>query len=111
MVREVEIDVQAVNDAQLDSGVTGGTELLRFVDAVMKGDEGAVATARNTLYAKLGDAGVVDAAAVILMFNVVDRIADATGIAIDAGVGHDSRYQIGRELGMDHLTPEARSAR
>ena len=45
------------------------------------------------------------------MFNVVDRVADATGIAIDEGVTHHMRYAVGSELGMDHLAPEKRAAR
>jgi hypothetical protein len=43
--------------------------------------------------------------------NVVDRIADSTGIPIDEGFVRDMRYQVGSELGMDHLTPEERAAR
>ena len=45
------------------------------------------------------------------MFNIVDRIADATGIPIDEGFARDIRYQIGNELGMDEFKPEERAAR
>ena len=55
--------------------------------------------------------GVTDTAAVITMFNVVDRVADATGIPIDPGLARDMRYAIGSELGMEHLTPEERASR
>ena len=48
-------------------------------------------------------------AAVITMFNVVDRVADATGIPIDEGFTRDVRYAVGAELGMSHLAPEERA--
>ena len=106
-----EIDIKAVNDAHVDSGVALGVELLAFTDAVMQGGAAAIANTRAAVHAEIGDAGVVDASAVIMMFNVVDRVADATGIPIDEEIAHDERYQIGSELGMDHLTPEERAAR
>jgi hypothetical protein len=77
----------------------------------MSRDAAATETTRTALEAALGAEGVVDTAAVITMFNVVDRIADATGIPIDEGFTRDLRYQIGSELGMDHLTPERRAGR
>jgi len=45
------------------------------------------------------------------MFNVVDRVADSTGIPIDEGFTRDMRYEIGAELGMSHLAPEERASR
>ena len=95
----------------VDSGVSLGTELLAFADAVMDRDSKTVSESRDTVESKLGSQGVVEAAAVIAMFNIVDRIADATGIPIDPGFTRDFRYEIGSELGMDHLTPEERAAR
>ncbi len=106
-----EVDLSAVNDTSIDSGVVYGAELLAFTDAVMARDGEAVAKTRAELGAKLGPEGVVDTAAVITMFNVVDRIADATGIPIDDGFTKDMRYAIGNELGMSHLTPEERANR
>ncbi len=106
-----EVDLNAVGDVSVDSGVSYGAELLAFTDAVMKRDAEAIVKTRDDVHARLGDAGVVDACAVITMFNVVDRIADSTGIPIDDGFTRDLRYQVGSELGMDHLTPEERAAR
>jgi hypothetical protein len=77
----------------------------------MARDAAATATTREALEAALGAEAVVDTAAVITMFNVVDRIADATGIPIDEGFTRDLRYEVGSELGMDHLTPEERASR
>jgi hypothetical protein len=105
------VDLSAVNDIGVESGVSFGVELLAFTDAVMARDVGAMEKTRDAVEGKLGSAGVADTAAVITMFNVVDRIADATGIPIDDGFTRDTRYEIGRELGMEHLSPEERDAR
>lgn len=105
------VDLLAVNDGSVDSGVDCGAELLAFTNAVMSRDADAIETTRDVLATRLGPEGIVDTAAVIAMFNVVDRIADATGIPIDDGFTRDMRYSIGAELGMTHLTPEARSSR
>jgi len=91
-----------------DGGVAHGRLLVAYTEAVMDGDPTAIARSREDLEAATGPAGVADTAAVIAAFNVVDRIADATGIPIDAAT-RDFRYGIGAELGMQHLTPEARS--
>jgi hypothetical protein len=106
-----EIDLAAVNDAGVESGVAFGAELLAYTDAVMSRDAPAIAKARDVVEEKLGPEGVVDSAAVMMMFNVVDRVADATGIPIDDGMTKDMRYAIGSELGMGHLTPEERASR
>ena len=106
-----EVDLAAVIDGSVESGVAFGVELLAYTDAVMSRDAEAIVKTRNDLGAKVGVEGVVDTAAVISMFNVVDRIADATGIPIDEGFIKDMRYSVGTELGMDHLTPEKRASR
>jgi hypothetical protein len=79
------VDLGAVNGgAQCDAGVIHGARLLAFTDAVMQDDEAAVARERAALRAVLSPESFVDVAAVIAAFNVVDRIADATGIPLDA---------------------------
>ena len=106
-----EIDLSAVAGEQVDSGVEHGVALLAYVDAVMGADAGEIGDASLDVERALGKDGVSDAAAVIAMFNVVDRVADATGIPIDDGMTRDMRYAVGEELGMSHLTPEQRAAR
>jgi alkylhydroperoxidase family enzyme len=76
------VDLAAVNGAAAgDSGVAHGAELLAFTEAVMSGQ--GVAPARARLRAVLSPECYVEVAAVIAAFNVVDRIADATGIPLD----------------------------
>ena len=84
---------------------------MAFTESVMSGSPDDIATTRNALSSALGDRAVVDASAVIAMFNIMDRIADATGIPIDEGVAHDIRYEIGDQLGMSYLGPERRNPR
>lgn len=108
---EQSVDVLAVQNVEVDSGVEHGKALLGFTDAVMARDADAIVATRDALREKIGDAGVVDSSAIIAAFNIVDRIADATGIPIDDNFTRELRYAVGSELGMDHLTPEERAAR
>jgi hypothetical protein len=66
-----------------DGGVAHGERLLAFTEAVMGHDDEALARERRALRAVLSDAEYVDTCATIGAFNVVDRIADATGIPLD----------------------------
>ncbi len=56
---------------------------MAFTDAVMDDDEEALRQERRALRAVLSDAAFVDTCATIGAFNVVDRIADSTGIPLD----------------------------
>ena len=105
------VDVAAVNDGSVDSGVSFGAELLAFTDAVISRDKDDIAATSESVAKELGPDGVVDAAAIMTMFNVVDRVADGTGIPIDEGPTNHMRYGIGSELGRDHRTPEERDSR
>ncbi len=101
-----EIELSAVVGAEdSDGGVEHGRELLAYTEAVMSGEAGAIASTRDRLQEKIGAAGIADTAAVIAMFNVVDRIADATGIPLDAFT-KEGRIAIAEELGIAHLSRE-----
>jgi alkylhydroperoxidase family enzyme len=83
-VNGVEADLAAVNGVRRgDGGVAHGAALIAFTEAVMGRDAEARARERAALRAVLTPAEFVDACAVIAAFNVVDRIADATGIPLD----------------------------
>jgi alkylhydroperoxidase family enzyme len=78
------VDMKAVNgDVRADGGIEHAAELVAFSEAVMRDDDRALAEARAALRAVLSPAAFVDACAVIGAFNVVDRIADSTGIPLD----------------------------
>jgi hypothetical protein len=79
-----EVDLGAVNGGTAsDAGVEHGARLIAFTEAVMADDEEALERERAALRAVLSDESFVDVAATIGAFNVVDRIADATGIPLD----------------------------
>jgi hypothetical protein len=82
-----EVDLDTVNGGvEGDGGVEHGARLVAFTEAVMGSDEAALARERAALRGLLTPEAFVDAAAVIGAFNVVDRIANATGIPLDAGL-------------------------
>ena len=67
-----------------DGGVPEGDLLIAFAEAVLGDEELALTRARNALAAALGPPGLVDAAGVVGLFNAIDRVADATGIPLEA---------------------------
>ena len=81
----VEVALSPVNEGAEHGGggVAQGAAIVAFVDATMADDDGALKTARTALRAVLSDEAFVDTCATIGAFNVVDRIADATGIPLD----------------------------
>ena len=92
------VDLGAVNaDAPSDAGVAHGARLLAFTDAVLRGEDATVIRERAALRAVLSPEAFVDCAAIIAAFNVVDRIADATGIPLDpmmAAMSADVRREL-----------------
>ena len=60
-----------------------GGLLVAFAEAVLGEDASALASARKALIAALGLPGLLDAAAVVGLFNAIDRVADATGIPLE----------------------------
>ncbi len=67
-----------------DGGIAHGNLLVDFAEAVLGSDDKHLVRARMRLTEALGTDALVDAAAVVANFNAIDRIADATGIPIDA---------------------------
>ena len=84
--------------ASADGGVAHGQQLVAFTEAAMADDDGALSREREVLLDALGPAAFVDACGVVGAFNVVDRIADATGIPLDGplqGMSADIRQELG----------------
>jgi hypothetical protein len=80
-----------------DAGIAHGARLLAFTEAVMGRDEAVLERERSALRAVLSPECFVDTCGVIAAFNVVDRIADATGIPLDdmmAGMSADVRQEL-----------------
>jgi hypothetical protein len=76
-----QVDVRGVTqgfDASVD--IPHAAALVDFTEAVVLRDAARTVAVRETLRAALGDAGFVDAAAVVAAFHGFVRIADAIGI-------------------------------
>lgn len=91
--------MSATTTPGVDSGVEHGALLVEFSNAVMSDDDARLDRARDAVRQTLGDAGWHEATATAANFNQMDRIADATGIPLDAGPGREMMTQIGREIG------------
>ena len=99
------------------SPVRGAATLVGFVEAALSSevdaaegeeDPGRLAAARERLRTELGPSAVVDAAAIIGNFERMVRIADGTGIPLDAAV-NVATESIRAELGIDRFDKAART--
>ena len=96
------MDVRALIDPEVESGVPHGRALLAFAAAAVGGDDARLAYAREALRAELGDAGVADTAAVTSNFERMVRIADSTGIEL-GGWMESFTEDVRADLGLDRL--------
>ena len=94
------VELTAVTEkAAGDAGVQHGARLLAFTDAAMGADDALLDRERRALGAVLSPEAFVDACALVAAFNVVDRIADATGIPLDPML-HAASGDVRAELGL-----------
>jgi len=77
--------------AEFDGGIDGATALIRFVDATLSDDPSNLFAARDAVRTEVGDHQLVDAAAIIGTFQMMNRIANATGTPLDAMVNTQSQ--------------------
>lgn len=70
-------------DGPTATGVIGDKALLSLADAALARDDAALMQARAAVRSSLGEAALLDAAAVIGGFDGITRIADATGIPLE----------------------------
>ena len=84
------------------SGLPHAAELNAFVEAICSHDAEAAALARRAVVAAMGERAMVDSAAVIASFNAYPRMADATGIPLEAGKA-TATAGLRDELGLDRL--------
>ncbi len=82
-----------------DGGIEHGARLIAFTDAVLGSDDGRLAREREALRAVITPEAFVDTCALIGAFNVVDRVADATGIPLDAML-YEGSQDVRDELGL-----------
>jgi alkylhydroperoxidase family enzyme len=101
-------DLQAVTGTAESGGVPHGGVLIAFAEAVLGEDDATLAEARDAVQAVLGPAGLVDAAAVVGLFNAIDRVADATGIPLEPEKATASA-DLRAALGLDRFAVADRS--
>ncbi len=78
------VDVAAVAGRDVEqSGIPAAGPLVALVEAAVARDATALAAARADVTAAVGEAGLVDACAVLGNFERMTRIADGTGIPLD----------------------------
>ncbi len=76
--------VDAVNGVDVEQAVPHGPLLVGLVDAVLGGDPTQADAARARLADAAGPGAVSDAAAVLANFEMMTRVADATGARLAA---------------------------
>ena len=76
-----EYSFTGIMDGESETGVPHGGLLGRFADAV---HAGSFLTEREEVRAALGEEALADAAGVIAIFSAVVKVADATGIPLEA---------------------------
>ena len=82
-----------------------GEVLVAFAEAIVGGDAGAIAMARQGVIDAMGVEAMIDAAAVASNFERMVRIADATGIPLGDRLETAARGVID-ELGLERLQGE-----
>ena len=107
-----EVDLHALTGgaSQAAVGVPHARELIALAEAVVGGGEAELAVAREAALAALGPEGFVAATAVAANFERMDRIADATGIPLDAPLDAISGA-MRAELGLERFASAANTPR
>ena len=77
-----DLDVAAISDPSVPIGIPGGQELLFFVDAVMTETPNDLEGAQSAIINVLGPESLVDAAAVLGNFEMMNRVAEGSGIPV-----------------------------
>ena len=94
--------IDAIGKGTGDSGLPRGELLNDFVEAVCAGDGARTAAVRQKIIEVMGEAAMIDAAAVIAAFNCYPRVADATGIPLEEAKAA-ATAAMRAELGLDEL--------
>ena len=80
---KAEVDLTPLRGGGGDPLIPAGEALLDYVNATL--GSGDLTASRQRVTAQIGDAGVVDAAAVIGTFEMMNRIADGVGMPVGRG--------------------------
>ena len=105
------VDLRGLTDGKAagESSISGAAALVDFVEATLGGNTDEIAAARDLVRSELGSEALVDAAAVIGNFERMVRVADGTGIPLDAAV-NVATEELRAELGIDAFASEERKS-
>ena len=116
MLREsMQIKGRQVDVRGITAGFDGDVEiphaaaLVEFAEAVVLRDETRAGAARKVLLDAIGEAGLVDAAAVVAAFHGFVRIADAIGIPYETAARGSDAPEIRERVGVNEF-PRVRGA-
>lgn len=97
-----QVDVRGVTQGfSADVDIPHALALVDFAEAVVLGDAARSAAARESLRTVLGEAGLVDAAAVVGAFHGFVRIADAIGIPYTTAAQGRDVPELRAEVGVN----------
>lgn len=99
-----EVDMGRVTrDSEDGVDVPYAAELIEFAESVVLDDASRITAARTSLRALLGDAGLVDAAAVVAAFHGFVRIADAIGIPYTTAARGEDVPELREQAGVNEF--------
>ncbi len=97
-----QVDVRGVTQGfDEDVGIPHADALIEFAEAVVLRDAARTQSARETLRSALGDAALVDAAAVVAAFHGFVRIADAIGIPYTTAARGNDAPELRQQAGIN----------
>jgi hypothetical protein len=79
-----DLNIAAIRDPSIPSGVPGGHELLSFVDAIVEGELHDLSKTQSAIIDVLGAESLVDASGAFGNFEMMNRVAEGTGIPVSA---------------------------
>lgn len=97
-----QVDVRGVTQGFDDAvDIPHAAALVEFAESVVLRNTAGAAAARTALHAALGDAGLVDACAVVAAFHGFVRIADAIGIPYTTAAQGRDAPEIREQAGIN----------
>lgn len=105
-----DFNLNAVNEADSDSGVERSDHLRALTEAAVGSRWEELAAIRDEAAAAMGEQAMVDALTVAAGFNGITRVADATGIPLDPTT-QESTVSMRSQTGIDDFDYAAKTAR
>ncbi len=69
-------DLKLLTGSGGDGNIPHGALLVQFAEAVLGDDDARLAAIQSEICSTMGDAALIDAAAIAATFNAIDRVAD-----------------------------------